>query len=183
MAKELSMLNNAREFKINIHKRSLHILYFTRNLGVNFKMIRNELARDPGISFTALIRTMKNNFIVQGDRISGDDKLSSGFPDKQNILQLYDTVIVDSFPADVWTPDQISTLKNYIEKGGSAIFLGGEYSFSDGGYAASGLNVLFPWKLRKEGLGLKRGSFQVSVPAKAVSNPVVSGIEPGHLDY
>lgn len=176
MDKELSLLNNAREFKVNIHKRSLHILYFTRNLGVNFKMIRNELARDPGISFTALIRTMKDNFIIQGDRISGDDKLTAGFPDKENVLQLYDTVIIDSFPAEVWTPSQISALKNYIEKGGSAVFLGGEYSFSDGGYATSGLNPLFPWKLRNEGMGLKRGIFPVSIPEKAVSHPVVGGI-------
>jgi uncharacterized membrane protein len=176
MDKELSLLNNSREFKVNIHKRSLHILYFTRKLSVNFKIIRSELARDPGISFTAMIRTMKDNFIVQGDRISGDDKLTAGFPDKLKLLQLYDTVIIDSFPAAFWRPEQVTALKNYIENGGSAIFLGGEYSFSDGGYASSPLSPLFPWNLRNNGLGLKRGVFPVTVPGKASFHPIVLGI-------
>ncbi len=176
MNQELSLLNNIREFNINIHKRSLHILYFTGKLGVNFKMIRNELARDPGISFTALIRTMKDNFIVQGDRITGDEQLTSGFPDELSVLKLYDNIIIDSFPAELWRVEQALALKKHIEDGGSAIFLGGEYSFSDGGYAASPLSPLFPWKLRDEGLGLERGIFPVTISEKASSHPLVSGI-------
>ena len=176
MKNELSLLNNSREFKVNIRKRSLRVLYFTTKLGVNFKIMRGELARDPGISFTALIKTMRNDFIVQGDRITGDLKLTTGFPEKLGILRLYDLMILDSFPAEQWTSEQTAVLIKYVYGGGAAIFLGGEYSFSDGGYVSSPLAPLFPWKLERVGTGLKRGLFPVSIPVRALSNPMIAGL-------
>ena len=50
---ELSLLNNTRSFSVDVQKKSLHVLFFTRELGADFKMIRAELGRDPGVAFTA----------------------------------------------------------------------------------------------------------------------------------
>ena len=59
---ELSTLNNSRTVTVNVEKKGLHLLYFTRELGQEFKMLRNELGRDPGLSFSALFRSAGERF-------------------------------------------------------------------------------------------------------------------------
>ena len=44
---ELSTLNNSRTVTVNVQKKGLHVLYFTLELGQEFKMLRNELAAIP----------------------------------------------------------------------------------------------------------------------------------------
>ena len=79
-AGELSTLNNSRTVTVNVEKKALHLLYFTRELGQEFKLLRNELGRDPGLSFSALCRSAGERFTLQGDRAPGDDALAAGFP-------------------------------------------------------------------------------------------------------
>ena len=87
---ELSTLNNSRSLAVNVQKKALHVLYFTLELGQEFKMLRNELGRDPGLSFTALFRSAGSRFTLQGDRVSGDEALAAGFPSGKDALKPYD---------------------------------------------------------------------------------------------
>ena len=177
LAGELSPLNNARTFPVDVRRKSIHVLYFTRELGLDFKMLRNELARDPGIAFTALFRTMSERFTVQGERIAGDDELDAGFPTSEKTLALYDVIIVGSFPAKEWNRAQMQALVTYVNEGGSALFLGGEDSFGRGGYADTPLAILFPWRVAPDEPDLLRGTFPVSIPPAAVSHPALAGLD------
>jgi len=173
---EVSYLNNARTLTVDVQKKALHVLYFTRELGMDFKMLRSELARDPGISFTALFRTLSERFTVQGDRLAGDDELEAGFPTSAKTLRLYDCIIVGSFPAAEWTEAQFKALVEYVNDGGAVVFLGGEKSFGRGGYATTALAALFPWQVAEGDAPLASGSFPVGVPAVAAGNAMVSGV-------
>ena len=173
---EVSYLNNTRTFTLDAQKKSLHVLYFTRELGMDFKMLRSELGRDPGISFTALFRTLNERFTVQGDRLAGDDELEAGFPTSEPTLKLYDCVIIGSFPAADWTDAQAKTLVKHIENGGAVVFLGGEKSFGRGGYGATPLAPLFPWSTTDGEAALATGVFPVSVPATAAGQAIMSGV-------
>lgn len=178
LAGELTVLNNARPVAVDVQKKSLHVLYFTRELGMEFKMLRNELGSDPAIAFTALFRTLGERFTVQGDRLAGDDDLEAGLPADEKLLQRYDCIIVGSFPARDWTAAQMQALTHYVEEGGAVIFLGGEKSFGRGGYSASPMSGLFPWTLTPNEPELAVGSFPVSVPATAAGHSMLAGVEP-----
>jgi uncharacterized membrane protein len=177
LAGELSSLNNSRLLTVNVQKKSLRVLYFTRELGQEFKMLRNELGRDPGISFTALFRTSGDRFTLQGDRRAGDDPLSAGLPSTKQGLEAYDAIIIGSFPAEDCAPRQMQALIQFVENGGALIFLGGEESFGRGGYAQTSLATLFPWRLSDREPEPAHESVGVHVPPMGAGHPILATVE------
>ena len=174
---ELSTLNNSRILVVNIQKKALRVLYFSRDLGQEFKVLRNELGRDPGISFTALFRTTTDRFTLQGDRVAGDEALLRGFPEDKKGLETYDVIIVGSFPAEDCSPRQTEAMVQFVEGGGTAVFLGGDRSFGRGGYAQTSLAVLFPWRVSPSEPEPERGTFPVRVPPMGLGNPILASVE------
>ena len=174
---ELSTLNNSRVVSVDVEKKALHVLYFTVELGQEFKMLRNELARDPGLSFTALFRSAGARYTLQGDRAPGDEALGSGFPSTKDALKPYDVIVIGSFPAGDRAPGQMQALFQYVEEGGTLIFLGGAESFGRGGYAGSSLEVLFPWRLSSQEPAPAQGSFAVHVPPMASGHAMLATVE------
>src|SRR5208283_5664304 len=116
---ELSTLNNSRTVTVDVEKKALRMLYFTLELGQEFKVLRNELGRDPGLSFTALFRSAGSRFTLQGDRVSGDDALAAGFPASKDGLKPYDVIIIGSFPAEDCAPRQMQAMSQFVEEGGT----------------------------------------------------------------
>lgn len=176
-ASEMSDLNNTRTFSVEVREKSLHVLYFTREVGTQMKMIRSELASDPGITFTALFRTIGERFTIQGERLEGDEDLGAGFPEAREAIDRYDVIMLGSFPADDWTAAQTDTLIAYVQAGGAVVFLGGPHSYAQGGYNDTDIADLVPWELRPAGEGMLRGAYAVSLPVTALHHPVVSGME------
>ncbi len=174
---ELSALNNVRNFIVEVQQKTLHLLYYTREIGADFKLFRSELGRDPGISFTALFRTQSERFTLQGDRQPGDVELESGFPASEKTLQLYDVLVVGSFGAEDWAPPQLDALLKYISGGGVVVFMGGDRSFGRGGYAKTPLAAVFPWKISDSEPENSLGTFQVQTPSISSGHPILYGVE------
>jgi uncharacterized membrane protein len=174
---ELSTLNNSRTVTVNVQKKALRVLYFTLDLGQEFKVLRNELGRDPGLSFTALFRSTGQRYTLQGDRVAGDEALAAGFPSTKEGLKPYDVIIIGSFAAEDCAPRQMQALLQFVEEGGTLIFLGGDKSFGRGGYAGSQLEVLFPWRLSAQEPAPAQGSFAVRVPPMASGHPMLATVE------
>ncbi len=182
---EISALDNSQQLAVEVREQSLHVLYFTRELGVEFKALRQELARDPGVTFTALFRTLTSpagdRYTLQGDRLEGDGGLEKGFPTSAQGLTRYGCVVLGSFPASSWKAEELAALVDYVDHGGALVVLGGEQSFAGGGYAASPLAAVLPWTLSgavAEGAAFRRGAFAVTVPVAALAHPAMSGIQP-----
>ena len=131
---ELTYANNTRAFAVQVQPRAVRVLYYTQELGVDYKYLRNELATDPGVLFTAMYRVLQDQFTVQGDR-TGYQDLASGLPTRDEVLRRYDCMILGSFPAASLNDAQMQALVRFVNNGGAAIFLGGEQSFGRGGYA------------------------------------------------
>jgi uncharacterized membrane protein len=172
---ELTYENNARIVNVQVQRRALHVLYFTQELGVDYKYLRAELGADPGVAFTAMYRVLQDQFTVQGDR-AGYQDLAQGFPADDDVLKRYDCVILGSFAASQFTDAQARTLAKYVGNGGALILLGGESSFGRGGYAESGLAPLMPWTIRDDEPALLTGSFPVGVSASGDAVDFTSGL-------
>lgn len=171
---EMSNLNNVRNFSVDVRQDTLHVLFFAQELGWDFSMIRKELARDPSVELTALFRVSEQRFVVQGSRRKGDEQLEAGFPTSKDVLNLFKCVIVGSFSAAQWNPNQLQAMLDYVRDGGAVVFLGGEDSFSAGGYAGSVIEPLFPWRLNPAQSAFQIGRFAVSVPPAEMGNSLIA---------
>ena len=171
---ELSALNNTRIFSIEVRKDTLSVLLFAQQLGWDFRQIYKELSDDSSVALTALFRVSSNRFIVRGSRQKGDENLEAGFPSTKGLLDLYKCVIVGSFPASQWRQEQLQALVEYVREGGAVIFLGGEYSFGQGGYSRTVIEPLFPWRISAGEPELQTGRFTVNVPLSAANHSIVS---------
>jgi uncharacterized membrane protein len=172
---ELTYANNTRTVDVQVQQRALHVLYFTQELGVDYKYLRNELGTDPGVAFTAMYRVLEDQFTVQGDR-TGFQDLAQGFPTKDDVLKRYDCVILGSFASSQFNDAQAETLVRYVENGGALILLGGESSFGRGGYAESKLAPLMPWAIADNEPEPATGNFPVSVSASGAAVDFTSGL-------
>jgi hypothetical protein len=174
MPGELSELNNTRNFELDVREDTLHVLFFAQELGWDFTMIRKELAGDPSVELTALFRVSEQRFVVQGSRQPGDEQLEAGFPKSKGVLDLFKCVIVGSFSASQWRPDQLKALSDYVRDGGAVIFLGGEKSFGQGGYTGTPIESLLPWRIGAAQSEFQVGQFGVSVPPAAMANTIIA---------
>jgi uncharacterized membrane protein len=172
---ELTYANNTRTVDVQVQQRALHVLYFTQELGVDYKYLRTELGADPGVAFTAMYRVLEDQFTVQGDR-TGFQDLAQGFPTKDDVLKRYDCVILGSFASSQFSDAQADTLAHYVENGGALILLGGESSFGRGGYAESKLAPLMPWAISDNEGEMETGSFPVTVSASSAAVDFTSGL-------
>jgi hypothetical protein len=171
---ELTYANNTRSFSVQVQPRALRVLYYTQELGVDYKYLRNELAADPGVLFTAMYRVLQDQFTVQGDR-TGYQDLTAGLPTRDDVLRRYDCVILGSFPAASLDDAEIQALVRFTNEGGAVVFLGGDQSFGRGGYADSKLAPLIPWTLGNHEPDLAIGHFPVTVAPSAEAVDFTSG--------
>ncbi len=174
---EVALSDNQREFAIDVREQTLHVLFFTREIGADYKALRQELARDPGLTFTGLLRTSVNStgekYLLEGDRLDGDTQLKGGLPTAAKELARYGTIILGSFPASAWRAGEQQALVSWLEQGGTLIVMGGEQSFGAGGYTGTALGAVLPFASDD---GFVRGSFPVAVPAGAGQLPVTAGV-------
>ncbi len=182
---EISQLDNVRRIAVEVRERSLHVLYVSRSLGLSYKPLRSELARDGGIGFTALFRTLGGRlardtgerFTIQGERLAGDERLGAGLPEDPSLLTSYDCIILGAFPAQAWSVPAQQALVSWVEAGGALVLEGGEEAFGRGGYASSPLAPLMPWQISAEEPALARASFALSIPPQAQGQAVVQGLQ------
>lgn len=170
---ELSELDNVREFRVMTGSRRIHVLFFARSLDWNFAQVRRELKRDPDIKLTALYRKTASLSALEGDRRDGDDVLETGFPEDAAVLDLYKPIILGAFPAADLSEKQTAALRDYVDRGGALIVLGGAGAIG-GDWCLSPLEPLLPWKPRREAAELLTGAFPVGVPPLARDNPAIA---------
>jgi uncharacterized membrane protein len=172
---ELTYANNTRTVSVQVQQRALHVLYFSQEIGVDYKYLRTELGADRGVLFTAMYRVLEDQFTVQGDR-TGFQDLAQGFPTRDDVLKRYDCVILGSFAASQFSDAQQQALVRYVNNGGALILLGGDSSFGLGGYADSKLAPLMPWTIRADEPPLSTGTFPVSLADSAAAVGFTSGL-------
>ena len=174
---ELSPLNNRRTLRVEARAVSLDILYFSRRLGADLKRMRQALGTDPALTFTALYRTEGERYTVQAPEGADTAGLERGLPAAPGTLRRFGCLILGAFPAELWTADEMRAVLDYVAEGGGLVWLGGEEAFEGGGYGASALAPLIPWRLDGAGSTLLRETAAVSIPPAAASDPAVAGLQ------
>ena len=161
---EMTTLNNSREFAVDVREKSVNVLLYGNMLDWNFAMLKREFSDDSTIRLTSVYRKNAEVFLIDGARQEGDQVFSRGMPADEQVLDLYTCIVLGSFSAEFITPDARTALRNYVERGGNLVLLGGPKSFDKGGYYKTVLAPLMPWKESNDARGISAGQFPVVIP-------------------
>jgi len=167
---EMTELNNAREFAVDVREKSINVLLYGNMLDWNFALLKRKFGVDPTIKLTTVYRKSAETVIIDGKRQEGDAVFARGFPKDEEILGLYTIIVLGSFPSALISSDSFTALKNYVEGGGNLVMLGGPNSFDKGGYYNTAIAPLLPWKKSTKGQGISAGIFPVMVPPEGESH-------------
>ena len=167
---EMTTLNNTRDFEVNIREKSINVLLYGNMLDWNFAMLKREFAEDATIKLTSVYRKNAEVVLIDGARQDGDEVFSSGFPEDEEVLNLYTCIVLGSFPSDFIGSAALEGLRKYVEGGGNLVLLGGPQSFDKGGYYGTAIAPLIPWKENGAARGISTGQFPVIVPPEGAGH-------------
>jgi uncharacterized membrane protein len=145
---ELVESNNRVEIPLEVRRDKIRILTISGAPSWNYRFLRMALKRDPSIDLVSFV------FL----RTSEDDP---GVPTRQlslvpfpvdtlflEELKNFDIVIFDNFAANQYFSNYyLQRVNDYIQGGGGFLILGGQNSFSSGGYVLSPLERVLPIKM------------------------------------
>jgi uncharacterized membrane protein len=167
---EMTALNNTRDFEVNIREKSINVLLYGNMLDWNFAMLKREFTDDATIELTSVYRKNAEVVLIDGTRQDGDEVFSSGFPEDEQVLNLYTCIVLGSFPSDFIGSAALEGLRKYVEGGGNLVMLGGPQSFDKGGYYGTAIAPLIPWKENRAARGISTGQFPVIVPPEGAGH-------------
>ncbi len=168
---EENLANNAVTRPILVSDTKRRILYVEGEPRWEYKFIRRAEEEDPTVQLVSMLRTSKNKIYRQG--ISNPSELADGFPVRPEDLFAYAGIIIGSVDANYFTPLQQELLREYVDRrGGGILFLGGRFSLSDGGWAASNLNALLPTFLPAGNHNFHRNAATVGLTPEGVDSPI-----------
>ncbi len=140
---EMVSQNNEREQLIDVQDRREKILYFEGEPRFELKFVRRAVTDDKNLQVVCLQRTAEGKFLRLD--VDNADELASGFPKTREELFRYQGVVLGSVEASHFTHDQLQMIADFVsQRGGGLLTLGGRLSFSEGGYAGTPVDEVFP---------------------------------------
>lgn len=141
---EKTTANNSREFVITLQDDRLPVLYIEGSPRTEYRFLRRALFRDPDFRLVGVLRLAPNRFFLQGTNAT-EDYLKNGFPTTPEQLFRYQAVILGDIEADVFTPEQMALIEQFVKvRGGGLLMLGGVNSFGPGHYAGTPVGRMLP---------------------------------------
>ena len=165
--------NNSREFSISIQDDRLPVLYIEGSPRQEYRFLRRALFRDPDFRLVGMLRLAPNKFFLQGSNAS-EDYLKSGFPTTAEQLYRYQAVILGDIEANVFTPEQMALLEQFVKtRGGGLLMLGGVNSFGRGHYADTPVGRMLPVIITAADPPYSDEQFQAKAVESQLSHPVM----------
>lgn len=143
---EPNVVNNAQYRVIDIPETRRSILYLEGEPRWEYKFIRRALDDESPLRLASLLRTTPNKFYRQG--LDDASELEDGLPSDRAALFGYSALVIGSFEAAAFTPEQQEDIRDFVsERGGSLLMLGGLRGLGDGGWGNSVVAELLPTQL------------------------------------
>ncbi len=138
--------NNSLMRVLDVPRGRKRILYVEGEPRWEYKFARRAVDKDASAKLVTLLRTSTNKYYRQG--VESPEDLKDGFPTTREELFAYDGLMIGSFEAAFFTPEQQRMIKDFVSKrGGSLLMIAGRNGLSDGGWAASTVAEALPAKL------------------------------------
>jgi len=144
---EITSSNNSQSFKLEVGREKIRILYLCGQPSTEYAFLRQLLKSDPSIELVSfvILRNPENVVPVAEDQLS-----LIPFPAQDIFVRTlgdFDLLIFENFSYSRFgiSPAHLENIKRFVEeKGGGFIMIGGENSFSRGGYGGTAIDKILP---------------------------------------
>lgn len=165
--------NNRREFMLDIQDDRLPVLYIEGSPRQEYRFLRRAMFKDESFRLVGVLRMAPNRFFVQGANGS-EDFLKAGFPTTAEQLFGFQAVILGDIEADVFTPQQLELLEQFVKvRGGGLLMLGGVNSFGLGHWANTPVGRMLPLNITANDPPYSDDQYPAKVNDKELSHPVM----------
>ncbi len=144
--------NNARTFLLKVIRDKIRVLQVTGRPSWDVRYLRGLLKHDPNVDLVAFYILKTPTSL---DLVPDDEKALIPFPTEelfQEQLRSFDLVILQNFNyAPYGIGAYLGEIKRYVEEGGGLAMLGGDLSFTSGGWARTPVADILPVELYESG--------------------------------
>ena len=167
--------NNARTFLLKVIRDKIRVLQVAGRPSWDERFLRGLLKHDPNIDLISffILRTP-----TDVEAVSPEEMSLIPFPTEELFLEQlrsFDVVFLQNFNyAPYGIGVYLEEIKKYVEEGGGLAMLGGDLSFSSGGYARTAVADVLPVELLDDGGGFFSSSPAPSTPLGRGPDPLVS---------
>ncbi|MCC7191243.1 MAG: hypothetical protein IT444_00550 [Phycisphaeraceae bacterium] len=137
---EANPANNLSSFKVEVVDPVNRLIYLDR-LRSERKFIKPMLESRRSLRFTAIVQQDDKRVMVDGND-AAMKKEAANFSAEQ--LAGVKAVIIGDLPAAALTPQQVASLKDWVDKGGALLLLAGPASMGPKGFATTPLLQVMP---------------------------------------
>ncbi len=142
------------------------LLYIQNSLDFDFKFLRKAIVSDRNLQLNAFVRWGDGRLVSMGERgvpaAAKLDLTTTG-------LSKYSVVILGDLPVDALTPENYKSLKEFVNRGGGLVLLGGPNLMASQQIAHTALGEVSPVKLPAE---YKEAPVAVQVTDAGLRHPV-----------
>ncbi|MFH1415579.1 MAG: glutamine amidotransferase [Elusimicrobiota bacterium] len=172
-AGEMNLTNNSRNFQLKINRQKIRILYVSGQPSWEYSFFRRLVRSDPQIDLVTflILRNPENITVVPEYELSLIQfPAREMFTDK---IYEFDLLIYENFSYKKFFPKSYLThIKDFVIKGGGFIMLGGDDSFSRGGYNDTPISEILPVEL--SGVNSEWVNKRIKIhPAQSADHPVL----------
>lgn len=165
--------NNERHFFIDVTDPENRLLYLEGLPRWEFKFFKRIVLKERNYHLSAFVRSANGQFLnlTEGGAPGALPKLTGA-----ELLQ-YRALILGELPASAFTGEQQLAIAEYVEKGGSILFLGGTTSLGNAGWpAAEALRPLLPWT-NEPNARIHEGRYAIAVSDRGRSHALMTDLE------
>ena len=137
----------AHPFVIEALAPGKRILYVQNSLGFDFKFLRRAVVSDRNLQLNAFVRWADGRIVSMGERgVAAEARLDLTAAG----LAKYSVVMLGDLAPDALTADNYTALKEFVNRGGGLILIGGPHGLASPALAQTALAEISPVKLPAE---------------------------------
>jgi uncharacterized membrane protein len=170
--------NNARDFLLKVIRDKIRVLQVTGRPSWDVRFLRGQLKHDPNVDLVAffILRTPTDLELVPSEELS-----LIPFPTEelfQEQLRSFDLVFLQNFnfgPYGIGA--YLGEIRRYVEEGGGLAMIGGDLSFTSGGWAGTPVSDILPVELLPDGPPEKLidpAPFKLQLTAEGRAHPLTA---------
>jgi uncharacterized membrane protein len=159
----------SRHFVVEVVAPGKRILYVQNSFGFEFKFLRRAVAGDRNLQLQAFVRAGDGRLVAMADRNAMNTSKTPKLEFSQAGLAAYAVLVLGDLPPEALSADQYQAIREFVDRGGGLVLLGGASGMATEGLSKTALAELSPAKLPAE---YKEGKFGVKITDAGLRHPV-----------
>jgi uncharacterized membrane protein len=161
-------------FLIEVLEPGNRLLYIQNTLGFDFKFLRRAITSDRNLQLNAYVR-MGDRMVQFGER--GMAGAQQALDLTQQMLARYAVLILGDVPPESFTATQLATIRNFVDRGGALVLLGGPNGLASPALGPSPLKDVLPVRIGngaeyRDERDSGAGGFPVEITDAGLRHPV-----------